>query len=147
MQESENCELHDELTLKEIIQRDALVSEGITDCKNLLWKQKTLEDYFFYEGSIDGFEECKKYSKLSNFEKRLEELHWEEMGEISKSSISDEFLKEQLNIYNKNEKTDYKEVFRIKGMKTQINFVYEKLIIYKALMQGIKTENILVSYF
>lgn len=130
MQESESLESQDELTLEAIIQRDALVSGGITDCKNLLGKQKTREDFFFYEGSIDGFEECKKLSKFSDFEARIYKLHCEERVEISKSSIKDDVLREQLGIYDKNAKTD-DEVWKLKGMRTQISFIYEKLILYR----------------
>jgi len=112
-----------------------VIDAGVNECRNLLGKQKTIEDYFFYEGSIDGFEECKSFRKMADFEKRIEELHFEENREVSKSSLKDELLREYHKIYSKNEKTDYKEVFRIKGVKEQISFVYDKLILYKALLQ------------
>ena len=100
-------------------------------CKEFISKQKSIEDYFFYEGSIEGFEECKKFSKFSDFERRIEQLYIEETRELSKSWIKDEMLREYLKIFNKNEKTDYNTVFKLKGKRTQIQFVYDKLKAYR----------------
>jgi hypothetical protein len=125
----------DILTAFELERKDVLIANGLVECQKLLGKQKISDSYFFYEGSIDGFEECKGYSRFSHFEKRLEDLHWEEKRELSKSSISDVVLKEQLGIYDKNAKTDYAELWKLKGIKTQIGFIYERLKLYRGLKQ------------
>ncbi len=124
--------LEDELSSEELTLRNRLVKDGINDCKKYLKKQKTRRDFFFYDGSIDGFAECKDFSKFSHFEKRIQDLYDEEKREISKSSLRDDALREHLRIYNKDEKTNEDEVFRLKGMKTQISFVYERLLGYRA---------------
>ncbi len=130
--------LEDELSGEELTLKNRLIREGINDCKKYLKKQKTKRDFFFYDGSIDGFEECKTFSKFSHFEERIQELYNEEKREISKSSLGDNALREHLRIYNKNEKTEENEVFRLKGMKTQISFVYERLLGYRAARRIIK---------
>lgn len=127
----------DMLTAFELQKRNELTGKGRDECRSLLGKQKTLEDYFFYEGSIDGFEECRNFKKFSDFEKRINELYNEEIREISKSSIKDEILKEQLGIYDKNAKTDDNKVFRLKGVKEQVSFVYERLKLYRGILQMI----------
>jgi viroplasmin and RNaseH domain-containing protein len=121
----------------ELEKKNVLIDEGLKECKELLGKQKTANDYFFYEGSIEGFEECKYFIEFTDFRKRLEELHFEEIREISKSSLKNEILREYFKIYRKDEETDYEKVFKIKGIKTQISFVYEKLMLYRGLREMI----------
>ena len=61
----------DELNSFEEEMKMGVIDAGVNECRNLLGKQKTIEDYFFYEGSIDGFEECKSFRKMADFEKRI----------------------------------------------------------------------------
>lgn len=124
---------NDRLSVNEIAIKERAINTGATECRELLGKQKTRNDYFFYEGSINGFEECRKFVKFSDFEKRINELYVEERREISKSSLADELLREELKIYGRNEKTDYDEVFKTKGIRTQISFVYEKLKLFRGI--------------
>ena len=139
----------DGLTKFELTKKGELADEGMNRCRKLLGKQKTLNDYFFCDGSIDGFEECKKYSKFSHFGNRLEELHLEERAEISNSSLKYEILRERLGIYDKDAKTNYAEVWKLKGIRTQIEFVYERLKLYRGLRQmadEIQAKNQIVNY-
>ncbi|MFH1248657.1 MAG: hypothetical protein V1660_00710 [archaeon] len=125
----------DEIFGNDAVFKNSLIENGLVDCERLLGKQKTIGNYCFYGGSIEGFEECKNFYKFFDFEKRICELYFEEIRETVKFPLNSEILKERLRIYNNNEKMDYEEFFRLKGMRTQINFVYEKLKLYRALKQ------------
>lgn len=116
----------DKLSLRELKRRDELADLGITECKGLLDKQESSEMFYFYEGSIEGFQECKKYLKFSEFEKRLIELNAGEVREIA-CNIKDKSIREMVGIYDPNEKMDINEVWKIKGKRVQIEFVYKRL--------------------
>lgn len=136
----------DILTSFELERKNELANNGMNECRKLLGKQRTLDDYFFYEGSIQGFEESRNFKKFSDFEKRISKLYSDERAEISKSAIKDALLREQLSIYDKNAKTNDDEVWRLKGIRTQIVFVYDKLTLYRGLRQGIRIENMAAVY-
>lgn len=126
----------DDFILKE---RNELVHKGIEECRNLLGKQKSRKDYFFYEGSIEGFMGCLHMNNFSDYENRINELKKLEITEISKSSLKSEagdidFLREQVGIYNPDEGTDYDELFKIKGRRTQIEFVYHRLLAMNVIL-------------
>lgn len=114
--------------------RDKLIEKGLTECKGLLGKQRGRNMYFFYEGSIEGFEECRNLNEFLDYELRLKELNQEELREIGKSSLKDEELRELYHLYNRDEETDINEVWKIKGRRTQINFVYERLVAFNFLV-------------
>ena len=128
----------DNLILK---RRDELIRNGIKECRNLIGKQKSTNMYFFYEGSIGGFEECRNLKELSEYESRLKELNEEELREISKSSLKDKELRELYHLYNENEETDYDEVWKIKGRRTQINFVYNRLMALGFILKNVKNQS------
>jgi hypothetical protein len=123
----------DEIFGNDAVLKNSLIDNGLVDCQRLLGKQKTIGTYCFYEGSIEGFEECKNFYKFSDFEKRICELYFEEIRETVKFPINSEILKERLKVYNQDEKMDCEEFFRLKGERTQINFVYDQLKLYRAL--------------
>lgn len=125
----------DNLSSYESGYRNELADAGIIECRELIGKQKSSEMYYFYEGSIDGFEECKKYSKLSDFEKRLKGLEAKEHREISCSSLKDKELREMLGIYDDNEETDINEVWKMKGIRTQVEYVYEGLLAFRTMFK------------
>ena len=87
------------LSQKEIELRDELIKDGIKDCRELIGNQKLKEMYFFYEGSMDGFEECKNLNTLESYVKRIHELSEEEYRELLRSLKGDteekRLLKEQ----------------------------------------------------
>ena len=133
------------LSQKEIERRDELIKDGIKDCKKLIGKQKSKEMYFFYEGSIDGFEECEKLCTLEEYANRIQELSTEESRETAYSSLrkddeETQLLREELQIYDSNKETDLEKVWRLKGIATQINFVYERLKAYQLVYNLIKKE-------
>jgi hypothetical protein len=121
----------------EIEYRDGMIEKGISECRSLLGKQERRNMYFFYEGSLDGFEECRKFDSLESYVARLEELRKDEMREISCSSLRKDdkdsrMLRESLGIYG-NEKTDEDRVWRLKGIRTQVEFVYERLAAFNLI--------------
>ena len=124
------------LSQKEIELRDELIKDGIKDCRELIGNQKLKEMYFFYEGSMDGFEECKNLNTLESYVKRIHELSEEEYRELLRSLKGDteekRLLKEQYQLYD-NKETDSDEVWKLKGIITQIDFVYERLKAYKII--------------
>ena len=121
------------LSPRELKYRDELIANGIKECRNLLGKQKTKNMYFFYDGSLDGFEECKDLTKIQAYETRIQELHQEEIREISCSILKDRRLREEMKIYDPEERTDEDEVWKIKGRRMQIEFVYGRLKAFKVL--------------
>ena len=131
------------LSQKEIERRDELIRDGIKDCRKLIGKQKSRKMYFFYEGSIDGFEECKNLNTLESYVKRIQELSTEESREIAHSlrgnTEEKRLLKEEWQIYD-DRKMDLNEVCKLKGISTQIEFVYERLKAYQLVYNLIKEE-------
>ncbi len=115
-----------------LAERDELINNGIEECRDLLGKQKSKNMYYLYEGSIEGFEECRTLSTPEAYENRLRELREEEIREISLSSLKGDDeetqrLREGMKIYDPNEKTDDKKLWKIKGRLSQINYIYERL--------------------
>lgn len=93
--------------------KEKLITDGLRECKNLLPKQKdTMFD--FYEGSIEGFEKCKKLNKLKDFERRLSTLNRKELN------LTKRYL------FKKDEKL-LKEIWYVKGIRTQVEYVYNHL--------------------
>ncbi len=66
--------IEDKFNDYEIGVRDEMISKGIAECRLFLKKQKDPGMFYFYEGSIEGFEECRRYSTHSDFSNRLAEL-------------------------------------------------------------------------
>ncbi len=133
------------LSQKELEQRDDLIKKGIAECRGLIGKQTSREMYSFYEGSIDGFEECKKLNNLEAYIGRIEELNQTEIKEIAYSFLRGDdmekiLLREELQIYNSNRETDLDKVWKLKGIRTQIEFVYNQLKAYKFILNSIKKE-------
>ncbi len=124
------------LSLKELERRDKLVSGGIVECKSLLGKQEFSSMFYFYDGSIEGFEECKRYSTLSEFKKRIGELNNDETREIA-CDLKDRSIREMAGIYDVEERMDINEVWKIKGKRTQIEFVYNRLMAFR-IVRGLK---------
>jgi len=133
------------LSQKEIEQRGKLIKDGVKECKKLIGKQTSESMYFFYEGSIDGFEECENLNTLESYVERIQELFKAEAREIAWSLKGDteerRLLKEELQVYG-DRKMDLDKVWRLKGIRTQINFVYENLMAYKLIYNLIKDEAI-----
>lgn len=124
-------------------QKHELIYKGIEKCRNLLGKQKSGDMYFFYEGSIEGFMECLSMNSSSDYETRLKELREEEIREISKSSLRNNteerrHLRERLMIYKNDEEIDMDEVFKIKGRRTQIRFVYDRITALELILNNKK---------
>ena len=141
------------LSQLELERRNQLIKEGVTDCRKLIGKQKSEEDYFFYEGSIDGFEECKNLNSLESYAERIQELYQKEDREIIRSLRRDDeetkFLKEHYQIYDDGE-PDLDKVWKLKGIRTQIEFIYERLKVCRLLLnvseklkEGLNLEEIL----
>jgi hypothetical protein len=126
----------DNLSPYELGYLNDMIDSGTKECTNLLGKQKDSQMFYFYEGSIEGFQECKKYTRISEFEKQLKELLAEEHKEISRGAIKDKELREELGIYDSNEETDIKEVWKIKGIRTQVEYVYGRIIAFRTLCSG-----------
>ncbi len=84
-----------------------IICEGIKECKSLQLKQKTKTMKKFYEGSIRGFEECKEFKIPEDYKTRLDEL----------------------SVLNKGfgTKIDIEKVWYLKGVRQQIDFVYQRL--------------------
>jgi len=131
----ECLDLEDELKTFELKYRDELISKGMRECRSLIGNQKNQNMYYFYEGSIEGFEECKDYFNYSDFLKRLKELHKEEKLEVC-SELEDDELREIAGLYGAPREMDLKEVWQIKGRRTQIEFVYDKLVAYRLILGG-----------
>ncbi len=128
------------LAVPELKHRDRIIENGIRECRDLLGKQTSRLMYFFYEGSIDGFEECRKINSFEAYEQRLDELNKECLREVSCSSLrrnDDEIklLRERLGIYG-DESTDDDKVYTLKGMKKQIEYVYDRLLAHYALINS-----------
>jgi hypothetical protein len=129
----------DSLSVFEKQRRDELITDGINECHSLIKKQKSPDMFYFYEGSIEGFQECKTYSRLSQFTNRLDELNKEELQEIS-GSLKDPELREMSGVYDPNKKMDLKEVWKIKGKRTQVDFVYQRLLAFKLIRSYVNTK-------
>ena len=114
--------------------RDGIISKGIEECESLLPKQE-LEMRDFYRGSIAGFKECEYLNTVDEYENMLEELNQEENREISKASLRDEELRESLGLTPSETETDMERVYYLKGMRTQIEFVYQRM---KLLLYGLR---------
>ena len=127
-----------ELSIYESKRRNELIEEGLKECRELIGKQKSEEKYYFYEGSIDGFNECRLFNSFSDFETRLIELQGEELREISKSSLKDKHLRELHHLYDTNEETDLGKVWKLKGIRTQVNFVYDRLRATRIIIDNAK---------
>lgn len=122
----------DDLSGRELLLRNKIIESGLGECRFFLAKQKNESHYSFYEGSLTGFEECRNLRKFSEFADRMGSLYREEIREVSKCPLNSEELKEKLQIYNKNEKTNFNEFFRLKGIRAQILFIHDRLILYRA---------------
>ena len=126
-----------ELSPIEIELRDKLIERGIKECKYLLKIQDSKDMYFFYEGSIEGFEECRKLSSFEAYDKRWREIMFEEVREIACSLKGDDEntknLKEKYHIFDPNEKMDIGRVWKLKGKSAQIGFIHNQLNLFRAL--------------
>jgi len=93
--------------------KDRMIERGIVACELLLPGQKgTMIP--FYKGSIQGFKRCKKLKTLKDFERALEKLRQKE-------------LKKETEYIKKKDDITLNEVWRLKGVRTQIEFVYGPL--------------------
>jgi len=125
----------DELLADDIEYRDDVISRGLNECVELLPKQESSYDRMFYMGSIKGFEECRSYAKLSDFERRFCELHRLEHREISKGSLSDTELRRMLGLKDSERVTNDNKVWFYKGVRTQVEYVRDHLLAHMALKE------------
>jgi hypothetical protein len=51
---------------------------------------------------------------------------------MSKSKVTDPLIREELKIYSKEDRTNSQEIYKTKGMRTQVESVYEHLKGYRA---------------
>lgn len=113
--------------------KDGIISKGIEECGSLLPKQESnMRD--FYRGSIAGFKECRYLNTPDEYKNVLEELNQEEIREISKASLRDKELRESLGLTPSETETNKERVWYLKGMRTQTEFVYQRI---KLLLDGL----------
>ena len=132
-----NSEISDFLSLDELTRRDQLIVEGLASCKAEIGKQKSRDMYFCYEGSLDGFELCSSLCSFGDFEAKRNEFYMLETKEIACSSLRSQdediqLLRESLGIAP-GEKTDSDKVWQLKGIWTQMDYVYNRLLCYRAV--------------
>jgi len=97
--------------------KDYIIERGLEECKTLISEQESETMKEFYRGSIDGFEESKSLETPDDFRKRIDELKREEL--------------EYISIYLENEDPDIlKKIWYLRGLWTQLNFVYERISIF-----------------
>jgi len=51
--------------------RNEMIERGLNECRDLIGKQKSRNMYFFYEGSLEGFEKCRALDDLESYQKNL----------------------------------------------------------------------------
>ena len=94
--------------------KEKLINNGLEECRALLPKQ-TNTMIPFYKGSIEGFEKCKKFNELEDFKKKLFIIDKKELN-LTKRYYGKLSNKKLLN-----------EIWYVKGLRTQIEFVYNHL--------------------
>ena len=94
--------------------KEKLINDGLEECRVLLPKQ-TNTMIPFYEGSIEGFEKCKEFNELKDFGRELDVVNRKELN-LTKRYHGELSDKKLLN-----------KIWHVKGLRTQIEFVYNHL--------------------
>jgi len=116
------------LSQKELELRDELIKDGIAECKELIGKQSSEAKYFFYEGCLEGLEECKKLDDLDAYTKRIQELS---RAQDREKMEEDEIMFRIGHLDYEGCEIDSERVQRLHGIRTEIEFVYKELKEYK----------------
>jgi len=96
--------------------RDYLIERGLSECLELLPKQKDTM-IPFYKGSIDEFEHCKSITNIMEMENRFRQLQ---------KDVHDKYFATGSNL-SANDLNDY---WYLNGRKTQAEFLFERLKLY-----------------
>lgn len=128
------------LTPQDIKARDEFIEKMREECGLFLKTVNSKEKYSLCEGFLDGLDECEKFTTFEEYLDRIKELTQQQVREYFCSVLEGDekyikVLREKVQIYNPNEKTDFNELAKMIGKTTQIGAVYDFLKMRK-VMEG-----------
>lgn len=110
--------------VKEAVEKlkNDIIERGLKACEEELKKAEGNMKHF-YRGSIEGFKEAEEIYDLKTFEKRIKKLMEKELEMVNDYLKSREEPKEGDRFL--------KEYWELKGRKTQLQFVYNRLRVFE----------------
>lgn len=102
-----------------IAHRDELIEENLAECRtqrDSYAEKGDLEKCFFYEGSIQGLEECRKFNTFRDYTQEMRYLDSQKIDILP-----------------------LKYLWQSKGKRTQIEHIYQHLVAYEVIKGGVKT--------